>query len=119
MSKTKNVLDFSYRNHLVQKQTSFGPQVLSHAKLRMSWTPAPELTWSRSRIYLVHGSSAVQNQECPGLQIQNSPGPEAGFIWSTGTLMSKTMKVLDSSYRTHLVQKQTSFGPQVLSCPKL
>jgi hypothetical protein len=65
MSKTKNALGSSYRTHLVQKQYSFGPQELSCPKLRMSWTPATELTWSRSRLHLVHRYSPVQNQEYP------------------------------------------------------
>jgi hypothetical protein len=73
--------------------------------------PEEDLIWSTG--------TPIQNYVCPGLHLQNSPGPGAEFIWSTDTLLSKNKNVLDSSYRTHLVQKQNSFGPQELSCPKL
>jgi hypothetical protein len=94
MSKTKNVPDFSF-----QKQNSFGPQVPSCPKPRMSWTPATVLmvlTSSRSRSHLVLRYPHVQNQECPGLQLQYSwysPRPEAEvsfmvFIEPKHTLIS-------------------------------
>jgi hypothetical protein len=89
LSKIKNVLDSSYRTHLVQKQNSFGPQELSCPKIKMSWTTATELTWSRSRPHLVNRYSPVQNNEYP----------EAKFLYEIPT---KVLRVFLLAIHSHL-----------------
>jgi hypothetical protein len=107
------------RTHLVQKQTSFGQQVFYYPKLCMSWTPATELTWSRSRPHLVNRYSTIQNYACPGLQLQNSPGPEADLIWSTGNLLSKNYEYPEAIFLYEIQTKSLRRFPPCYSQPPL